>query len=262
MKTGKSKRDPSSDSALKPPTLDDLEQTLGYHFRDRVKLERALTHRSWAYEQVGHNEEAQARDLHNESLEFLGDSVLGLVAAQYLCEKHPSLSEGELSRMKHRLVSTQTLAKASTKLNLGAYLRIGVGEEKSGGRKKRGLLADVFEAVLAAVYLDGGTDEAFGFVHRALSEELEAADPEAAAAADFKTALQERLQANGGSTPQYNVLDTTGPAHRRTFYVEVNWETGSARGEGRSIKAAESVAASKAIEQLGDVPSVQVTGDA
>jgi len=138
------------------PDLDLLESILAYTFNDRTLLERAITHRSWAHEQVAPGDEHQARMLHNESLEFLGDSVLGLVVADYLCNSYPLGSEGELSRMKHRLVSAPTLAKASQALNLGDFLRFGRGEEKSGGRQKNALLADVFEAITGAIFMDGG----------------------------------------------------------------------------------------------------------
>src|SRR5437764_171799 len=138
---------------------------------------------------------AQARQLPNEALEFLGDSVLGLIVADYLFRANPRATEGELSRMKHRLVSSPTLAKASTELGLGEFVRFGRGEEKSGGRRKAALLADVFEAVMGAVFLDGGLSAATEFVHHALGEELRRADPIAAAAADPKTMLKEKLQA-------------------------------------------------------------------
>jgi ribonuclease-3 len=167
-----------------------LEKVLGYEFTDRALLERAMTHRSWAHEETGPGEEEQARRLHNESFEFVGDSVLGLIVADYLFSEHENLTEGELSRMKHRLVSTATLCKAAKRIDLGSYLRVGHGEEKSGGRRKQALLADAFEAVIAAIYLDGGIEAARGFVQRALGAELQESDPEAAAAADHKTAFQ------------------------------------------------------------------------
>jgi ribonuclease-3 len=227
-----------------------LEQTLGYTFQDRALLERALTHRSLAHEQVGPGEEEKARRLHNEAFEFVGDSVLGLIVADFLFQSYPDVTEGELSRMKHRLVSTQTLARAATRLSLGEHLRIGRGEEKTGGRRKRALLADVFEAVLAAVFLDGGLPAATEFLHHALGEELTGATPEAAAAADFKTLLQEVLQSDHRNAPQYNVVETEGPPHRRTFRVEVSWEGGQMRGEGRTIKAAEIEAARRALHEI------------
>ena len=127
-----------------------------------------MTHRSWAHEQVSPRAQRDARNLHNEALEFLGDSILGLIVADYLFKAYPNATEGELSRMKHRLVSAPTLAKTSTELSLGEFVRFGRGEEKSGGRRKHALLADVFEAVTGAIFVDGGLDAARGFVERAL----------------------------------------------------------------------------------------------
>ena len=230
--------------------LDHLEDIIGYQFRNGELLTQAMTHRSWAHEQVSPRSGAQARRLHNEALEFLGDSVLGLLVADYLFRAYPRASEGELSRMKHRLVSAPTLAKASTELGLGDFVRFGRGEEKSGGRRKAALLADVFEAVIGAIFVDGGLPAATSFVERTLREELRQADPIAAAAADPKTMLQERLQANHEPAPQYTVIETLGPPHHRTFHVELKWNGGSARGEGRTIKAAEAAAAQLALEQM------------
>ncbi len=230
--------------------LHTLEQIIDYHFQDRDLLAQAMTHRSWAHEQVSPQAAAQARQLHNEALEFLGDSVLGLIVADYLFRAYPKATEGELSRMKHRLVSSPTLAKASTKLGLGEFVRFGRGEEKSGGRRKAALLADVFEAVMGAIFLDGGLSAATDFVKHTLGEELRDADPVSAAAADPKTRLQERLQANHEPAPQYKVVETLGPPHHRTFHVELNWNGGTARGEGRTIKAAEAAAAQVALEAM------------
>ena len=209
-----------------------------------------MTHRSWAHEQVAPGNEEQARQLHNEALEFLGDSVLGLIVADYLCRAHPEVTEGELSRMKHRLVSAPTLAKASQGLNLGDFLRFGRGEEKSGGRQKNALLADVFEAITGAIFLDGGLEAATNFVCYALRDELEGADPLTAAKADYKTMLQERLQAERRPAPRYTVIETLGPPHQRVFHVEVSWDGGSIQGEGHSIKAAEAAAARAALEGM------------
>ena len=231
-------------------SLHDLESIIDYHFRDRDLLAQAMTHRSWAHEQVSPHAGTQARQLHNEALEFLGDSVLGLIVADYLFRAYPGATEGELSRMKHRLVSAPTLAKASTELGLGDFVRFGRGEEKSGGRRKAALLADVFEAVMGAVFLDGGLPAATEFVDHTLGDELRRADPVSAAAADPKTRLQERLQAKHEPAPQYKVVETLGPPHHRTFHVELNWNGGTARGEGRTIKAAETAAAQMALEQM------------
>lgn len=231
----------------KPPDLDLLESVLCYRFQNRSLLERALTHRSWAHEQGGQGIEDHPRELHNENLEFLGDSVLGLIVADYLCTAHPHVTEGELSRMKHRLVSAPTLATASIRLQLGDFLRFGRGEEKSGGRRKNALLADVLEALTGAIFVDGGLPAATAFVQYALTEELRTVTPAGAAESDYKTMLQERLQASRRAAPHYSVVEAIGPPHRRTFDVEVSWDRGSVRAQGRSIKTAEAAAAREAL---------------
>ena len=233
----------------KPPDLDLLESVLSYRFQNRTLLERALTHRSWAHEQVAQGTE-DARELHNENLEFLGDSVLGLVVADYLCTAYPHVTEGELSRMKHRLVSAPTLATASIRLHLGDFLRFGRGEEKSGGRRKNALLADVLEALTGAIFVDGGLPAAAAFVHHALTEELRTVTPAGAAESDYKTMLQERLQAARRAAPRYSVVEALGPPHRRTFNVEVSWDRGSVRAQGKSIKTAEAAAAKEALAMM------------
>ncbi|HET6891455.1 MAG TPA: ribonuclease III [Pyrinomonadaceae bacterium] len=238
------------------PDFDLLETILAYAFQNRTLLERAVTHRSWAHEQVAPGSENRARQLHNEALEFLGDSVLGLIVADYLCRAYPEGTEGELSRMKHRLVSAPTLARASLRLNLGEFLRFGRGEEKSGGRSKDAILADVLEAVTGAIFIDGGLAAATQFVHHALGEELQLANPMAAAEADYKTMLQEKLQAERRPAPKYTVVETLGPPHRRTFHVEVAWDSGCVRAEGRSIKAAEVAAAKLALINLKESAGV------
>jgi ribonuclease-3 len=253
---------PSEESSATPapdPRL--LEENIGYSFRDRRLLERALTHRSWAHETVGAGAELEARALHNEAMEFVGDSVLGLVVADALFRSHPKVTEGELSRMKHRLVSMQTLARVSRRLGVGEHLRVGRGEEKTGGRRKRALLADAFEALLAAVFLDGGYAEAEGFVRRALGSELEDATPESAAAADFKTLLQERLQSERHLSPTYELVETEGPPHARIFHVEAVFDGERVRGAGRTIKAAETDAACRALEILGPPPGSGEEGE-
>ena len=238
-----------------------LEAKLNYAFNDRAVLERALTHRSWAHEQVAPGEELEARRLHNEAFEFLGDSVLGLAVADYLFQFTADATEGDLSRMKHRLVSTMMLARVARRLGLGDYLRIGRGEEKTGGRRKRALLADVVEAIIAAIYLDGGYTAASEFVQQLLSAELTEANPEDAAAADYKTMLQECVQASFRVTPTYNVLDTEGPPHHRTFHVEVVFAEHSIHGTGATIKAAEMDAARRAIEELNLTAPQTVAAD-
>src|SRR5216684_1715730 len=229
---------------------EELEEILSYQFQNSALLAQAMTHRSWAHEQVAPRAQHDARNLHNEALEFLGDSILGLIVADYLFKAYPGASEGELSRMKHRLFTEPTLAQASIDLRLGEFVRFGRGEEKSGGRRKHALLADVFEAVTGAIFLDGGLEAATKFVEHALNEQLRHADPVAAAAADPKTMLQEKLQATRQAAPQYTVVETLGPPHRRRFHVELKWNGGSARGEGNTIKAAEAAAAQLALEQM------------
>lgn len=210
-------------------------------------LERALTHRSWAHEQVAQGSDDLSRQLHNENLEFLGDSVLGLIVADYLCTAYPNVTEGELSRMKHSLVSAPALAAASLRLQLGDFLRFGHGEEKSGGRRKDALLADVLEALTGAIFVDNGLPAATEFVRHALADELRTVTPEAAAESDYKTMLQEKLQAARRPAPKYSVVEALGPPHRRTFNVEVVWDGGSVRAQGRSIKTAEAAAAKEAL---------------
>ena len=240
-----------------PPTPDDsaLEEKLGYGFRDRGLLERALTHRSWAHETVGAGEERRARQLHNEVLEFVGDSVLGLVIAHTLFIKYPEATEGDLSRMKHVLVNTRTLSAAARGLGLGEHVRVGRGEDKAGGRQKEALLEDVFEAVVAAIFLDGGLEAAVRFVTHALGDPLSSVTPESvtAAAADYKTVLQERLQAERHLSPTYELIETEGPPHARTFHVEAVFDAERVRGRGHTIKAAEMDAACRALELL-DAP--------
>ncbi len=235
------------------PDLDLLETILSYKFQNRALLERAVTHRSWAHEQVAPGAEDEARRLQNESLEFLGDSVLGLVVADYLCNAYPEVTEGELSRMKHHLVSAPTLAAASARMQLGDFLKFGRGEEKSGGRRKDALLADVLEALAGAIFRDGGLPAATDFVQRAIGEELRVVTPKAAAQADYKTMLQEKLQAERRTAPRYSVVEAVGPPHKRTFHVEVSWDGGNVRAQGRSIKAAETAAAKQALAAMESI---------
>lgn len=229
-------------------SLGTLENRLGHRFSDIKLLERALTHRSWAYENLAGIDEGEMRLNENESLEFLGDSVLGLLIAEQLFLKHPTLGEGGLTQMKHLLVSSATLANIAERLELGEYLKFGRGEEKTGGRRKQALLANTFEAILGAIYLDGGYAAARVFVKNVFRDEIAAATPEASI--DHKTTLQEMLQAGKRKAPRYQMVRTEGPPHDRIFYVEAEWEGGTAAGEGSSIKSAEMDAAHKAIEIL------------
>ena len=226
-----------------------LENLIGHKFSDLGLLERALTHRSWAYENLQDVDEGAIHEQENESMEFLGDSVLGLVIAEELFRSHPRKNEGDLTLMKHHLVSTTTLASVAATLSLGDYVRFGRGEEKTGGRKKQALLANSLEAVIAAVFLDGGYSAARVFITRIFRDEIRVATP--TNSVDYKTLLQELLQAShNGSAPAYRVINTEGPPHDRTFSVEATWKDGSTRGVGNSIKAAEMKAAEEAYKML------------
>ncbi|HLM60660.1 MAG TPA: ribonuclease III, partial [Pyrinomonadaceae bacterium] len=188
------------------------------------------------------------RRLQNESLEFVGDSVLGLAVAEQLYIRHPNAPEGDLTLMKHHLVSTATLAKVAKDLNLGKYIRVGRGEEKTGGRRKQALLADTLEAIIAAIFFDSGYISARAFVNRIFADEFRRATPKTSI--DYKTLLQETLQAEKYAAPIYNVVKVDGPPHEREFLVEAVWETGKVCGTGTSIKAAEMMAANLALKKL------------
>ncbi len=225
-----------------------LEKLLGYKFQNIALLERAVTHRSWAHEQLPVGSDEKVRELQNESFEFVGDSVLGLAIAEQLFLRNSTVSEGDLTLMKHFLVSTETLAKLASTLELGSFIRVGRGEEKTGGRQKQALLADTFEAILAAIFFDTGYISARNFVNRIFTEELRNATPRTSI--DYKTLLQETLQANKLPAPTYKVVKTEGPPHQRTFFVEAKWEGGEVKGRGNSIKQAEMMAANLALKEL------------
>jgi ribonuclease III len=222
------------------------EERLGYVFQNRNLLERALTHRSWAHERAPSGREAEVRNLHNEAFEFVGDSVLGLVIANVLFEKFPNATEGELTLMKHRLVSATTLLEISERLEISEVLRLGRGEERTGGRRKAAILADTLEAVFAAVFFDGGFAAAQTLIQNLFGEDLEKISP--GAALDYKTMLQERLQAEKRNAPAYTVVRTEGPPHDRMFFVEARWDNGAVEGCGTTIKTAEMMAAKIALE--------------
>ena len=225
-----------------------LEQLLGYKFQNLALLERAVTHRSWAYEKVFDGDEEKIRSLQNEALEFVGDSVLGLAIAEQLYVRHPKFSEGDLTLMKHHLVSMGTLAKISESLGVGRFMRVGRGEEKTGGRRKQALLSDTLEAIIAAIFFDSGYISARAFVNRIFADELRQATPKTSI--DYKTLLQETLQAEKMTAPTYTVIKTDGPAHERKFVVEAVWQTGNVIGKGSSIKQAEMQAASLALKKI------------
>lgn len=238
-------------------SLAKLETLLGHPFQTPELLQRALTHRSWAHENLKGETVATVRDSENESLEFIGDSVLGLAIAEQLYAKHPGAAEGDLTLMKHRLVSMATLAGIAERLDLGPYLRMGRGELHSGGRAKPAILADTLEAIIGAIFFDSGYIAARAFVAKIFADELKNVTPESSL--DYKTLLQETLQAEKHAAPVYTLVRTEGQPHDRTFFVEASWADGKATGSGRSIKAAEMMAASEALKSIGETKSAQVT---
>jgi ribonuclease-3 len=225
-----------------------LENLLGYEFADRELLSRALTHRSWAHEKLTGESDATVREAQNESLEFVGDSVLGLVIAEWLYRNNPGMSEGDLTLMKHRLVSMTTLAELAEELGLGDFVRLGRGEAKTGGRQKPAILADTLEAIIGAVFFDGGYSAASECISHIFAGPLENATPRGSN--DFKTMLQEKLQGAKLAAPTYSLVRSEGMPHSRTFVVEARWSGGSSVGTGRSIKSAEMMAASEALNAM------------
>jgi ribonuclease-3 len=231
-----------------------FEDRLGYKFSARELLERALTHSSAVPElRAATVEEAGCvllpRD--NERLEFLGDAVLELLASEYLLATFPEWSEGQLSKSRARIVNASSLEAAARRLRLGDHLRLGRGEEKTGGREKQTLLADAFEAVIAAIYLDGGLGAAREILRKILFEHALEERGEGIADSDRKSALQELLQGHGKPPAEYRLAGQSGPDHQKIFEIEV-WIDGEcmAKGEGSTKKEAEQRAARSALEQL------------
>ena len=220
-------------------TPEELEATLHYHFKNRDLLITALTHSSYA-------NEAKAPTKYNERLEFLGDSVLSLVVANYLF-RHSTRPEGELSRMRASLVSEEALFQFAKEIDLGAYLRLGRGEELGGGRERPSVVSDAFEAVIAALYLDGGMEAARSFILPFITEGKTAEE-------DYKTKLQEVIQQNPEDKLSYAVTGESGPAHDKRFEVTVLLNgSAMAAGTGRSKKAAEQQAAKAALRKLNQL---------
>jgi ribonuclease-3 len=256
---------------------EELEAALGHAFARPELLVRALTHRSLAHEQMAKERaETETRegleDSHgagdNERLEFLGDAVLGLVVAEVLFEQHPEWHEGELTRVRAQLVSRQHMAQVAAALDLGRYLLLSRGEDRSGLRRKSTVLSNGMEAVIGALYLDGGLEPVQRFVETqvigAAADQLAEELRSGAALGNYKSALQERLQADRSGTPVYRVKSESGPDHRKRFLVEVRLKgeaagpgTALARGTGSTKKNAEQDAARRALEKLdrmGDNP--------
>ena len=220
-----------------------LESRIGYHFRDGRLLETALTHSSYA------NERHAADIVSYERLEFLGDSILGLTTAEYLYAHRPALPEGRMTRLRAELVCESSLHKTALSLGLGEFMRLGRGEELTGGRERASILADMVEAIIAAIYLDGGMDEAKSFImtHVLSGAEIGEDHP----SADYKTALQESVQRRGEVRICYELIGESGPDHSKTFTFSVSVD-GEAVGEGsgRTKKEAEQMAARRALEKL------------
>ncbi|MFQ5515388.1 MAG: ribonuclease III [Myxococcota bacterium] len=227
--------------AERAPRRPELEKRLGHRFRDPSLLEHALTHRSRAHEEGGLTHG-------NERLEFLGDAVVGLLVAELLMEAHPEAPEGILSRARATLVNRDALAEHARRLGLDREIRLGRSEESSDGRAKPSILADTFEAVLGAIYLDGGLGAARALVLRELGERLEHVRQPPL---DAKTRLQELLHARRQTLPRYETVEARGPDHAREFVVEVRaGERVLGRGRGRSKREAEQEAARTALAQL------------
>jgi len=224
--------------------LEELQSQIGYQFSNPQLLLEALTHSSFAQETA-----SDGRD--NEQLEFLGDAVLNFVVSVRLADAFPEYAEGNLSRARARLVAAEHLAQAAARLQLGEYLRLGRGEEKTGGRSKSNLQVNALEAVIAALYRDGGLDAARSFIERFVLPEDLSSRADELFSTDFKSALQEYLQGGKGDPADYRVVEESGPEHQKTFTVEVTVNDDlTARGSGGSKKAAEQQAARLLLERL------------
>lgn len=221
--------------------FEQLQKKIGYVFHDESLLETALTHSSFA------NEKQLKRDC-NERLEFLGDSVLGVITAEYFYKNYCHLPEGKMTKKRAACVCEKSLFGFASEINLGKYILLGKGEENTGGRQRTSILADAFEALIAAIYLDGGFENARNFV---LDFIIKSAN-EDEAFTDYKTALQEIIQKNPNEHISYSLIGQSGPDHNKTFEIEVKLNNKSiASGIGRSKKQAEQQAAKKALEFLG-----------
>jgi ribonuclease-3 len=226
--------------------FEDLERKISYTFRSKEILLRALTHRSFSHE----NPERNIRD--NETLEFLGDSILGFVISDLLFNKYSEqYTEGLMSKVKSYIISTEILSAKAKEIDLGRFLLLGRGEEKTGGRTKRSLLANTFEAVIAAIFLDGGLDHAKAFVHHFFLQTMEQVVEQDFHFNDFKSLLQERLQSIGEAPPDYGIILEEGPHHQKIFHVDIRIRNVAvACGTGTTKKEAEQDAARKAYDQL------------
>lgn len=221
-----------------------LEQLIGHAFQSQALLEQAMTHPSFLHE----NEEVYGRDY--QRLEFLGDAILGMLLAEMLCIRYPDWEEGPLSQLRSRLAGQDVLADRARTLNLGEYIRLGRGEELSAGRDKDSILADVLEALVAALYLDAGLAVARSLIEK-LFDGLAASPQTLMLGRDFKSELQEFLSSHGRSLPEYRLLDESGPPHDRQFYFQILIDGQPVgEGQGKSKKTAQQSAAAEALEKI------------
>jgi len=235
----------SGESSAQAESLPELESLLGYRFKDPGLLIRALTHRSYVNEREGEGFH------HNESLEFLGDAVLGFLVSSRIFHRFPSLSEGDLSKIRAYLVSAVNLQRLAEELRLGNFVRLSRGEEKTGGRGKRAIVVDAYEAIVGAIYLDGGVQAASDFVERQVRGYLDSIGEGQRTYGDFKSVLQERLHNLGQPEPVYRVVNEIGPDHHKTFVVHVEvFGQVIAQAAGRTKKEAQQEAARLALESL------------
>ncbi|MCL2842724.1 MAG: ribonuclease III [Oscillospiraceae bacterium] len=224
--------------------MTELEQKLGHAFKNPKLLKTALTHSSFANESKG------KKEVCNERLEFLGDSILGFTVAKYLYKNRPDMPEGKMTKLRAELVCEQSLVQIADKLELGTHLFLGKGEELGGGRERPSILADAVEALFAAIFLDSGIRKAEQVVLSLLDENL-TLEQGGGAIQDYKTALQELVQRKSGQSLSYHLLSAIGPDHQKVFEVEVQLNgTSVGTGSGKSKKEAEQIAASMAIRQM------------
>jgi len=215
--------------------ISELQGRIGYTFRKKALLQTALTHSSFA------NENKKTGVISNERLEFLGDSVLGMTVAALIYDSKPNMPEGKMTRLRAELVCEKSLAALAVEFSIGEYLLLGFGEEKGGGRKRPSILADALEAVIAAIYLDGGLEPVTQFISEHLAPQADRMEPENT---DYKTALQEMVQEKAGQTLSYHIIDESGPDHMKSFTVEVRLNgVEMGKGIGKSKKDAEQAAA-------------------
>lgn len=227
--------------------LDRFEEIIGYRFKNRDLLLEALTHRSFAHE-------ARDKDVKdNQRLEFLGDAVLGLLTAEILYHKHPDYNEGELTKLRSHLVNTFVLSRQAKRIHLGDYLRLGKGEKATGGQTQRSNLAAAFEAVVAAIYIDGGLTQVRQFVLERLEEEIELVQQDRSTK-DYKSLLQELTMKRWKVIPTYHIVSSQGPDHARIFKIVVKIKDRVyGQGQGTRRKLAEQSAAAMALEKLGEI---------